>query len=83
MKLTIGIMNTTVAQWGNSLALRIPKIFADQIGLTKDSEVELTVEKDRIVVKKSCALKELLSQITPENRHPETDIGSPVGKEIW
>ncbi|HEY0068512.1 MAG TPA: excisionase family DNA-binding protein [Chloroflexia bacterium] len=28
-------------------------------------------------------LKALLSQITPENLHPEVDWGAPVGKEVW
>ncbi len=32
---------------------------------------------------KSLTLDELLSGITPENLHPVTDCGPPVGKEIW
>ena len=28
-------------------------------------------------------LDELISRITPENRHPEMDWGLAVGKEIW
>ena len=28
-------------------------------------------------------LKSLLAGVTPENIHPETDWGKPMGKEIW
>lgn len=33
-------MKTRVQKWGNSLALRIPKSFANDVGLEKDSAVE-------------------------------------------
>lgn len=29
------------------------------------------------------SLDELVSRITPENLHAETDCGEPVGKEVW
>ncbi len=28
-------------------------------------------------------LQDLVGQITPENRHEETDWGKPKGKEVW
>lgn len=28
------------------------------------------------------SLEELVALITPENRHPETDSGTPVGAEV-
>ena len=80
-------MQTMIQQWGNSLALRIPKAFAQQAKVKKGSRVKLTVEKNRLVVepveKKKSTLKELLAGVTPENIHPETDWGKPMGKEIW
>ena len=36
-------METRVQKWGNSLALRIPKLFTSQIGLEPNSLVELSV----------------------------------------
>jgi antitoxin MazE len=33
-------MKTKVQKWGNSLALRIPKSFANEIGLRKETPVE-------------------------------------------
>lgn len=35
-------METRVQKWGNSLALRIPKLLAIQIGIEPNSPVELT-----------------------------------------
>ncbi len=32
---------------------------------------------------KAHRLAQLVSQITPENRHPETFTGQPVGNEVW
>jgi antitoxin MazE len=49
--------------------------------------VRFTVEKNRLVVepveKAKITLKSLLAGVTPENIHPETDWGKPMGKEIW
>lgn len=80
-------MRTRVQKWGNSLALRIPKAFALEVGLEKDGEVELSVEKGRLVVvppkAPSYTLDQLLAGVRPSNLHAETDWGPPVGKEIW
>lgn len=80
-------MQATIQQWGNSLALRIPKTFAQQTKVKKGSRVRLAVVKGRMVVppvaREKISLKSLLAKVTPENIHPETDWGPPVGKEIW
>ena len=38
-------MKTRVQKWGNSLAVRIPKSFAAEVGLHEDAAVELSVAK--------------------------------------
>ena len=80
-------MKARVQKWGNSLALRIPKAFALEVGLEKDREVELSVHRGRLVIAppaaKSYTLEELLAGVKPSNLHKETDWGAPVGKEIW
>ena len=80
-------MLATIAKWGNSRAIRIPKELALETGLDFGSKVELVLEKGelRIVpVKKSrYTLEELVAGITPENRHEEWDTGPPVGREVW
>jgi antitoxin MazE len=80
-------MRTRVQKWGNSLALRIPKAFALEVGLEKNGEVDVTVEKGRLVVvppaSPSYTLEELLQGVRKSNLHGETDWGPPAGKESW
>lgn len=76
----------TIDKWGNSLGLRIPKSFAEQVHLKVGSEVIIEVIDGNLVVKpkrKKYNLDELLARITPENVHAEIDLGAPVGNEIW
>jgi antitoxin MazE len=80
-------MNARVQKWGNSLALRIPRPFATEVGLEENSEVELSLHQGRLVVRPVRRVKydlsTLLAKVTPQNRHPEVDWGAPVGKEAW
>ena len=80
-------MKTRVQKWGNSLALRIPKSFADEIGLQTDSSVEVSLVKGKLViapiVEPKLTLKTLLAQVTDNNLHHEVDTGSAVGSEAW
>jgi antitoxin MazE len=80
-------MRTKVQKWGNSLAVRIPKAFAIEVGLERDHDVELSVQGGRLVVEPSASpsytLEELLSGVRPSNLHRETNWGPPVGKEVW
>ncbi|PIQ79812.1 AbrB/MazE/SpoVT family DNA-binding domain-containing protein [Candidatus Peregrinibacteria bacterium CG11_big_fil_rev_8_21_14_0_20_41_10] len=77
-------MKTHVRKWGNSDAIRIPKGLADQIGISQDSLVTLSVKDQQIVVAaQSYNLADLVSQIDETNIHSETDTGSIIGKEIW
>jgi antitoxin MazE len=77
-------METTVAKWGNSIAIRIPSAFANGLRIKEGTPVIIEVENGMIVIKrKKYSFDELALKITPENRHEETDWGSPVGKEIW
>jgi len=80
-------MKTRIQKWGNSLALRIPKPFAEEARLSEDSAVDVTVRNGRLVVvpilEPEYTLEELVGRITAENRHSETDTGTPVGDEVW
>ena len=80
-----GKMLTKVQKWGNSLAVRIPSAFAKEIGLYPDTEVELKLEDNRLVIipNRKKQLEKLLEQITPENLHREVDWGRKSGKEEW
>ena len=80
-------MKTRVQKHGDGLALLLPSTITDQTGLTADEEVEVTCENGAVVarplVKPRYTLAELVAQITPQNRHPETDTGPAVGREEW
>ena len=80
-------MRTRVRKWGNSLALRIPKSFATEIGLRENLAVDLSVTDGRLIVQphseEPLSLDELLRAVTDGNLHREWDTGPAVGKEIW
>lgn len=80
-------MKARVQRWGNSLALRIPKAFASELGLDAGSAVEVTLEDRTLSVRPSPTpayrLEELLPQVTAANRHGEEDFGTPTGGEAW
>jgi antitoxin MazE len=80
-------MKSTVQKWGNSLAVRIPKSFANEIGLSENSAVELTMEGNalqlQLLKQAPVTFESLVSKITPENLHGEFFSGPAAGKEIW
>jgi len=80
-------MKTKVQKWGNSFGVRIPKPVIDEAGIGEGADVSVALEKGRIVLTplklRRYRLKELVDQITPANRHEETDFGPAQGKEIW
>ncbi len=78
-------MQTRIQRWGNSLALRIPKAFAENLGLTDNVSVELTVSGGKLVVVPSTRprLADLLADVTDANLHRAEDWGEPAGNEAW
>ena len=80
-------MKTQIQKWGNSLAVRIPKAFAVNLGLVQDSSVELALEDGNLVVRPSPSpkyqLSALLDRVTEDNLHTEDDYGRAVGNEEW
>jgi len=80
-------MRTRIQKWGNSLALRIPRPFAEESNLHEDSAVDVTIRNGKLMVvavqEPPFILEELVKQITPENLHAAVETGEPVGSEIW
>jgi antitoxin MazE len=76
-----------VQRWGNSLAVRIPKSFAADTRIEQDTEVELSIDKGRLIISpvspRAITLEELLEGVTPENLHGEFETGPAVGAEAW
>lgn len=80
-------MQTTIKKWGNSLALRIPKLLASDANLKLNKTVDMSIDKGSIIItpisEKEYSLEKLLKGISKDNIHGEFDIGAPVGKELW
>ena len=82
-------MEAHIQKWGNSLALRIPKIFAGEVGLKENMPVAIErvghqlVITPIIVASPSPQLATLLEQINPDNIHHEIETGPAQGQEIW
>lgn len=79
-------MTTQVGRWGNSLAVRIPRAYANELELSDGSQLELVRVSEGILIrprKREYKLSELLARVKPENLHGETDWGPPVGNEAW
>jgi antitoxin MazE len=80
-------MRVQIQKWGNSLALRIPKPFAEEAEVREGTVVDLSLAGGKLVavpdVKGRYTLKQLLSKVTKDNLHKEVSIGRAVGREAW
>ena len=87
-------MQTTIVKWGNSHGIRIPKAFLRNIQITENDPVDVTLENDKIVIKKICekehkTIEQRLADFYGDSYEKyakpqkEIDWGKPVGKEIW
>ncbi len=80
-------MRTRIQKWGNSLAVRIPKAYAVDLGIGPDAPVELSLEGDVLVLRprpgEKYRLESLLAEVNEDNLHEAVDWGGPVGREDW
>lgn len=80
-------METKIKKWGNSLAVRIPKIIAEEMAVHAESPVEMELVEGRLVIRrleeKDVTLAALLNEVTEKNRHAAIDTGSAAGDEAW
>ena len=80
-------MKTRVQKWGNSLALRIPKSFAIEVGLEQNAPVEVSLVDRKLIItpvsEPSFSLEDLLAQVSEHNLHREVNTGPAVGNEAW
>lgn len=80
-------METHLRKWGNSLAIRIPKPLAAQLGLVNHSLIEFSLRGQELVItparRTNLKLSDLLAGVTEENLHEAIDTGPAVGREAW
>ena len=79
-------MKSQVGQWGNSLAVRIPKYVAEALNLQPNDSIEFSVADGRVTLVPvrnlpDFTLDELLEHVT-EPPEPEVDWGKPTGNEV-
>lgn len=79
-------METRVGMWGNSLALRIPKAFAAELGLEAEADVDLIVKDGHLILTPKPAaevkLSSLLEGVTKKNLHAAVEFGPVAGREV-
>ncbi len=78
-------MQVSVAKWGNSLGVRVPKDIAARVGLRAGARVEITAEDNRVIIaveRPVYRLEDLLDGVTPETMHEAFDWGPDVGGEV-
>ena len=80
-------MRTRIQKWGNSLALRIPKSFATEAGLQRETSVDVSLADGKLVItpidEPKLTIEQLLAKVTEENLHHEIDTGPATGNEVW
>ena len=80
------MMQARIQKWGNSLAVRIPKPFALEVGLEQNSLVAVSIKEGKLFlepIKATYSLEELLAEVTTDNVHHEIETGPAVGNEAW
>ena len=78
-------MSAKIQKWGNSLGIRIPKSIIEKANLNENSEVEIENKDGAIIIfprQKKLSLDKLLSEITKDNLHKESD-DEAEGNEVW
>ncbi|HPF05655.1 MAG TPA: AbrB/MazE/SpoVT family DNA-binding domain-containing protein [Spirochaetota bacterium] len=77
-------MHIRIKKWGNSLGVRIPKNFANNLSLKDGTIVEMKENDGEIIIYPvKDDLSDILSRINESNIHCEYETGKPEGKEIW
>jgi len=76
-----------IQKWGNSLAIRIPKPLAVQVGFKNQTPVTIEVSDGSIVIspqsEATMQLSQMVDNINQQNIHREIDFGTKQGRESW
>lgn len=78
-------MYSTIQRWGNSQAVRLPKVILEMASLKENDKVEIKVQDGNLViipVKKHLTLKERVADYQGDYYCSEWTTGTPTGKEV-
>ncbi len=80
-------MYTTIQKWGNSSAIRIPKVILETVSIKENDAVEIITTDDTITIRKTTkkykSLDELFKNYNGTYTCEEMTTGSIVGKEVF
>jgi antitoxin MazE len=77
-------MRTSIAKWGNSLAVRVPREAAAAAGLREGATLELTLEDNAIVLRRRAVdIRDLVAAIDGPPPPLELEDDAPRGSEAW
>jgi len=87
-------MQTNVVKWGNSHGIRLPKAFLQDIKISENDPVDISLENEKIIIKKidqkdHKTIKKRLMDFYGKDYEKysisqnEIDWGKPVGNEVW
>lgn len=88
------VARTEVKEWGNSLAVRIPKKVKDALGLHDGSHVNISLDGNKVILEsednpffdlsKDMNLLSIVGKITAKNKHSGEELeDEAVGEEVW
>lgn len=77
-------MRASLARWGNSLAVRVPRELAESLGLREGAALDLTIEDNAIIVRrKRYDIRELVAAMDADTIPPLLIDDAPRGTEEW
>lgn len=81
-------MLATIAKWGNSLALRLPRHVTDAANIVEGTTVEIVVDDGVLKIIPARRKLRLADLLEGEPKRPghdafEVDWGQPKGNETW
>ena len=80
-------MIARIQKWGNSLAVRIPKAFADEMKVAENASIQMMLKDGALlltpIAESMRDLEGFLAAVTEENLHAEWETGKAMGKEQW
>ncbi len=84
-------MKTSVARWGNSLAVRLPKASLEAAGLREGAQIEIIATAGELVLRRAqtdcnalvAAMRAAVARGDSPDPDPEWERMPPMGDELW